>query len=302
MREDPPKAQDGFEGIRSAASTIPNQGEDLLAKIEVPSDLDDVLNSAWEAAQKVPGHLFEDEARFLGTVVACAPSTGAIVEIGSFKGKSTVMIAKVAKHYGLGPIVAIDPHNSPKLLDTHADPAASSYQDFLNNLEAAGVSDRVEPLRAYSTEVFRTWNRPIRILWIDGDHSYAGTKTDFDGFLPYLNSDGVLVFHDVLAMFPGPIRVFSEDVLRSNQFGAAGFVRSIGWSQFRPEDGCKFQKQRASIERAAGRLSSLVAHLGNGSGLHGLAYARFRLNRFLISSPPIRPDNWVSLLDPPAQS
>jgi hypothetical protein len=116
-----------------------------LTKIEVPPDLDDVLNDAWEAAQKVPGHLFEDEARFLGTVVACAPSTGAIVEIGSFKGKSTVMIAKVAKHYGLGPIVAIDPHNSPKLLDTHADPAASSYQDFLNNLEAAGYPIKWSP-------------------------------------------------------------------------------------------------------------------------------------------------------------
>src|SRR5260370_34914074 len=95
-----------------------------------------------------------------------AASKGTIVEIGSFKGRSTVMLAKVASHYSLGPIVAIDPHNSPILLDHHANPEASSYQDFLDSIHAAGVSDHVESHAAYSTDVASSWNRPIRLLWI----------------------------------------------------------------------------------------------------------------------------------------
>jgi predicted O-methyltransferase YrrM len=92
----------------------PIQGEDVRT-INLPPDLDIVLERSWAEARKVPGHLVENEARFLGLLAACVPVKGSIVEIGSFKGRSTVMLAKIAAHYGLGPIVAIDPHNSPIL-------------------------------------------------------------------------------------------------------------------------------------------------------------------------------------------
>src|SRR2546421_12065082 len=87
--------------------------------VGLPPDLDEVLEDAWQKARRVPGYLGENEARFLGILAACAPAPaeGAIVEIGSFKGKSTVMLASVAVHYGLGPVVAIDPHNAPCATD-----------------------------------------------------------------------------------------------------------------------------------------------------------------------------------------
>jgi hypothetical protein len=47
--------------------------ENRLAMISVPHDLDEVLDDAWGVAQHIPGYLVEAEARFLGTVVACAP-------------------------------------------------------------------------------------------------------------------------------------------------------------------------------------------------------------------------------------
>ena len=157
-----------------------------MATVKIPADLETVLNDAWQKTQKVPGHLGENEARFLGLLAACTPATGTIVEIGSFKGRSTVMLAAVASHYGLGPVVAIDPHNSPILLDLETNPDASTYQDFLNSISTAGVSEHVEPHVAYSTEVASSWKRPIRVLWIDGDHTYDGAKKDLEGFLPHL--------------------------------------------------------------------------------------------------------------------
>jgi predicted O-methyltransferase YrrM len=238
-----------------------------LATIKIPADLNTVLDEAWEKARNVPGHLGENEARFLGLLAACIPIEGAIVEIGSFKGRSTVMLAKVAAHYGLGPVVAIDPHNSPILLDRHADPAVSSYYDFLESIRAADLSNQVEPHLAYSTDVARSWNRPIRLLWIDGDHSYEGAKKDLDGFVHHLVPLGVVVFHDALNAFPGPIRVFVEDVVRSDQFGPAGFVQSIAWAQFRPEDGHTFREQRLWLARRASRLIPFVQ---SGHELHGI--------------------------------
>src|SRR6202043_3903805 len=122
-------------------------------------------------------------------------------------------------------------------------------------------------------------NRPIRLLWIDGDHSYEGAKKDLDGFLPRLVPGGVVAFHDALNAFPGPIRVFVEDVLRSDRFGPAGFVHLIAWAQFRPEDGHAFREQRSSLARRASRLIPFVK---NGNELRGMAKRLYKLNRFLV--------------------
>ena len=51
------------------------------------------------------------------------------------------------------------------------------------------------------------------MLWIDGDHTYHGTKVDFDLFSKFLSNGAIIAFHDVLGNFEGPIRVFMEDVL-----------------------------------------------------------------------------------------
>lgn len=262
----------------------------------MPGDLESVLDEAWEAARDVPGFLMEHEARLLGTIAACTPAAGTIVEIGSFKGKSTVMLGKVAAHYGLGPVVAIDPHNfnSPELQEFRANPESSSFTEFLKNIETAGVAGQIEAHRAYSRDVAQTWNLPIRFLWIDGDHSYAGAKADFDGFFPFVNPHGVVALHDSLHAFSGPIRVFVEEMLRSDRFGAAGFVHSIAWSQFRPEDGSRFAQQRAGLERVAAPLIPLVR---DGRELRGLKKIRFKLLRARVPRRPLRPDEWTALLD-----
>ena len=267
-----------------------------MPAIEIPPDLDAVLEDAWKAARNVPGFLMEGEARLLGTIAACVPAQGLIVEIGSFKGKSTVMLAKVAAHYGLGPVVAIDPHNfnSAELQDLRTDAESTSFKDFLSNIETAGVASNVEVHRAFSKDIADTWNRPIRFLWIDGDHSYAGAKSDFDGFFPYVAPLGVVALHDSLHEFSGPIRVFVEDMLRSDKFGAAGFVHSIAWAQFRPEDGSRFEKQRARLVRTA---APLIPFVKNDKPLHGLTKIRYKLARARVPRKAILPAEWASLLN-----
>ncbi|MGH9742835.1 MAG: class I SAM-dependent methyltransferase [Candidatus Acidiferrum sp.] len=262
--------------------------------MKIPADLETNLQSAWEETRKVPGHLTENEARFLGLLAACVPAEGTIVEIGSFKGRSTVMLAKVASHYERGPVVAIDPHKSDILFDLEANPESSSYQDFLGNMRAAGVVNHVESHVARSIDVAKLWDRPIRVLWIDGDHSYEGAKNDLDGFLPFLAPFGVVAFHDALNVFPGPIRVFVEDVLRSDRFGPAGFVHSIAWAQYRPEDGGEFRDSRTALARRASRL---LPFMDTGKELQGLVKRRYKLRRYLVPHTAISPQKWAALVN-----
>lgn len=244
--------------------------------IPLPPDIEAVVEDAWQAARHVPGFLLEDEARLLGYLAACTPAAGAIVEIGSFKGRSTVMLAKVAAHYGLGQVVAIDPHTHNLTTAPSNAPRPSTYDTFLASLRTANVEQHVEVHKTLSTEVSRTWSRPVRLLWIDGDHTYAGAKADFDGFMPFVQPGAVVMLHDALNNFTGPIRVFVEEMLRSTRFGPAGFVHSIAWAQLRPQDAAAFAADRRQLERTAARLIPLVR---DHEDLHGLAKIRFKLSR-----------------------
>lgn len=45
----------------------------------------------------------------------------------------------------------------------------------------------------------------VDVLWIDGDHSYAGTRQDFEMYAPLVRAGGLVAFHDIHGsrMFPG---------------------------------------------------------------------------------------------------
>jgi predicted O-methyltransferase YrrM len=224
----------------------------------LPLDLESASESAWAKASQVPGYIGHREFKALGMLLLGAPRNGAAVEIGSFKGRSTVGLATLAARYQLGSIVSIDPHDAPCSTDPDLQGASSSFDDFRSALRSAGVEEQVEVHRALSQDVAHNWNRPIRFLWIDGDHTYKGAKLDFDAFHPHLIEGGIVAIHDTLHEFEGPLRVFVEEILASDKFGPSGLLHTISWAQYRPHDGAKFAHQRNRLARRARKLIPLV--------------------------------------------
>jgi len=246
------------------------------------TDLDRAIDAAWSKASAVPGYIGGREFRALAALFVSAPKQGVSVEIGSFKGKSTVGLAALSAHFSLGPIVSIDPHSAPSVTDPDLGEQPSSFPGFLAALEQSGTRGHVEIHRAASRDVAPGWNRPIRFLWIDGDHTYAGAKSDFDLFAPHLLPGGIVALHDTLHEFEGPIRVFVEDMLRSPRFGPAGLLHSIGWAQYCPRNAARFRDQRERLARRAQKLIPLVA---GGRRVAGLAKYRWKLLCAAIPHP-----------------
>ena len=242
-----------------------------------------------------PGFLTEREARFLALAAACSPARGVILEIGSFKGKSTVGLASIAARYGLGPVVAVDPHSAPSVTDPELGGQQTSWDDFRATLRAAGVEAVVEAHRMVSRDLAPAWHRPIRFLWIDGDHTYRGAKEDIDLFRRHLADGAIVALHDVLHTFEGPVRVFVEELLASDQFGPAGLCGSIGWAQYRPRDGAQWRDARRGLARRAARLIPLVK---KGRELRGFDKLRYKLSRALVPHQAPEPDAWIASIRP----
>jgi MMP 1-O-methyltransferase len=77
-----------------------------------------------------------------------------------------------------------------------------------------------------SQQAARGWNRPIRLLWIDGDHRYEPAKLDFTLWEPFLVEGGILALHDTIRK-QGPKRVLWENVFRSSRFQEIAIVDNI---------------------------------------------------------------------------
>ena len=248
-----------------------------------------IIDEGWKRVSSTTGYLSEREARFMMAAATLAPGHGKNLEIGSFKGRSTVGIAYVTRELGLGTVVAVDPHTSPASTDPDLRGKTTSYDDFVAGLKSAGVIDQVEIKRAYSHDLARQWRDSIRFLWIDGDHTYEGAKADIDLFKPYLVDGAIVAMHDVLGTFEGTLRVFVEEILDSDDFGAAGFSGSIGWAQYRPRDGnsARFRWRRRLLAIPARKLIAVAQRADRG--LHGWNKLLYKIWR------PLAPHGDVSL-------
>ncbi len=262
-----------------------------------------VIDAGWDRVRATAGYLTEREARFLMTAAALAPASGGVVEIGSFKGRSTVGLAYVVRECGRGGVAALDPHTAPASTDPDLDGRPGSYDDFIANLDRAGVRDVVEIHRAYSHDVARSWSRPIRLLWIDGDHTYEGALADFRLFRAHLAPGAIVAMHDVLGTFEGSLRVFADEVLGSDDFGPVGLCGSIGWGQYRPgRAGSLWHRGRRALLSIP--IRRLIPIARRGRRIRGVKdkYA-YKLWRALAPHGGIPPERFARLtrLPPPSE-
>jgi MMP 1-O-methyltransferase len=175
-----------------------------------------------EDVYAVPGMLTRDEVEYLYRLAKCNRGKGVIVEIGSRKGLSTVALARGTAAVNGEKVFAIDPHE-PIPEEGYAD---NSKDEFFANLERTRVKDLVVPMVMTSEQAAIGWNRPVRMLWIDGDHRYDAVHLDYSLWEPHLVEGGILAMHDTIRKH-GPKRVLWEHIFRSNKFAQIAIVDNI---------------------------------------------------------------------------
>jgi predicted O-methyltransferase YrrM len=172
------------------------------------------------------GWLYATEGKWLFETARSLPGHSNLVEIGSFKGRSTCCLAFGCRGSNKR-IFAIDS------FDGGADlPKGDSFADFSRNVSRLGLSEYVEPVVGLSAEVAKTWGKPIHFLFIDGSHFYEDVLLDFTGFFPHVVPGGMVAFHDVIVGFPGVLRAWNE--IFKHELSEVGHCESIAYGR-KPE-------------------------------------------------------------------
>ncbi len=140
----------------------------------------------WQS-QQIIGWTRGAEAVALAQASYGLPEAAIVVELDSFLGCSTILLAGARKLAGSGLVYCVDP------FDASGDAfSASIYQsivqslssglraEFEANLRWADLSQWVVVLQGVAEAVAATWAQPIDLLFLDGDHSRAAVQAAFD--------------------------------------------------------------------------------------------------------------------------
>lgn len=215
----------------------PTQSTPSQFAFRVPEDVLD-------AVRETEGWLAEEEAALLYLLAKQIPAESAIVEVGSYRGKSTVALALGARQGGRDaarpatPVFAIEPHESfTGVLGGEFGPADRGA--FYGAMLRTGCYEEVRLINLSSAQVALGWQRPVGLLWIDGDHRYEAVSEDVLAWAPHLRAGAAVVFDDAASDSElGPYRAVNE-LLESGHFqpmdglgprGELGKICVLQWS------------------------------------------------------------------------
>ena len=165
-------------------------------------------------ASLVKGFLADDEADALYRYACQQAPNGALLEVGSYCGKSTLYLAQACHDRApeAGVVYAVDHHigseehqlgemfHDPELYDAE-EARFDTFAEFRRNIRRAGFEQWVVPLVAPSQVCAKHWQTPLAMVFIDGGHSLEAALDDYRCWAMHIQRGGLLAIHD---LFPAP--------------------------------------------------------------------------------------------------
>lgn len=182
------------------------------------------FDDIWSVSDKIEGFLAVEEARLLFDFALQIPENGVIVELGSFCGKSSYILANIAK-YKRGELYCVD------VFIPNFDGIATPPEVAMKSLSEHVLIpfyDHTKLIADFTANAGKWFSGEVDFLFIDADHSYDGVKQDLEEWLPKLKNGGYVAFHDYFNnAFPGVKQAVDEHTVGwhnvKNDFSIAVF-------------------------------------------------------------------------------
>jgi predicted O-methyltransferase YrrM len=230
--------------------------ESVIEKLPLAPDRVSInIDHCVKCMEKIPGILHPLEGFTLFLLSMTAPTDNMIVEVGSYLGRSTTYMALGSLISGKKGVYAVDMF--PKCSDwylgkdgyyhikgsdyyleerIYKDRARFFYSDnyyqstldiFRDIIVKIGLGDFIEPYKGSSADFVEQIRAPLRMVFIDGDHTYEGVIKDIVSLADMLTENGFLCFHDYSSSFPGVVRAVDEYVINSESYGDIYQVKDL---------------------------------------------------------------------------
>ena len=167
----------------------------------VPPEIAEVVAATTGFMPMAEGEALHDKA--------LTARAGTWLEIGTYCGKSTVLLAAAARVVGAR-LVTVDHHhgseeNQPgwEWHDASLVDPRTGRLDTLPHFRPVldTIADVTSAVVGSTQVVAAWWHSPLQLLFLDGNHTEVTAQHDYRAFAPHLLPGGLLLVHDV---FPDP--------------------------------------------------------------------------------------------------
>jgi len=201
----------------------------------VPPTTTPSFTEVFASLRDVEGWMTKFQARRLWDRASELRPGARIVEIGSYHGRSAIVLASAAPT-GVE-VVAIDPHGGndrgPQQYDGEFEHGQRDHETFVTNLTRSGVIDRIRHVRKASQDATGDVPGRVQLLYIDGAHRYHPAKADIERWGDKVAPGGTLLIHDTFSSV-GVTLAIGATLLISPRFRYVG--RSGTMAEYRRED------------------------------------------------------------------
>jgi predicted O-methyltransferase YrrM len=149
---------------------------------------------------ELDGLISAEVGEYLLKLASRVPSDQAIVELGSYRGKSTCYLATGSAESNRARVYAIDAWSeevSAWRKSVLSELPSPLFDDFLSQIAKADVEEIVTPIRSLTALAAEGYTgEPVALLYIDGDHHQEAALADFRAWRRHLTDDAVIIFDD----------------------------------------------------------------------------------------------------------
>ena len=222
----------------------------------------------------VQGWMTRAQAQRLWNAAKRLPRGGRIVEIGSYHGRSAIVLSSAAEPGAR--VFAIDPHGGndrgPQQIEGDYQDGQRDHETFMENLRVAGVVHRVQHIRKPSQDATGDIPGLLDVVYIDGAHPFVPATSDIQRWGAKVASGGTLLIHDSFSSIGVTLALLTTLVFGKN-------FRYVGRSGSMTE----YRRERMDV---VARLRSAARHLAQLPYL--LRYVLFKVLLVLKLRPAVR--------------
>jgi Methyltransferase domain len=221
------------------------------------------------SVEGVEGWLSDGQARVLWDRARELTPPGMIVEIGSYRGRSAIVLASAAAE-GIE-VVAIDPHagNDRAPQDIHGTTSEGEADNlaFRENLERTGLAGAIRHVRRPSQDALGEVSGTVGLLYVDGAHRFAPAGADLVDWGARVAPGGTMIVHDAFSSV-GVTLALARHLFLSRRWRYLGRERTL--AQYRREALTAGERARNALRQIAELpwfarnllvKAALVAHL-----------------------------------------